>query len=278
MPPMSNGHFCRSDPLDPRRAQHQAARLRSHRLNVPRRDEARSASGQSAALLSEHLNQVDWKATLDGTEQVKTITELSQSIARRGAGLMAFRRKYYKIFADEVGKNRAGDLRGITVSAKWSKVFSGLGKFGAALEIAGIPLKAASLSWEDLSARGISANLMTTMAQWGTESVVLGLSRTAQLSIEGVGWATGSLGFKEAANDIKKFSAALDGTLNDVQQTIDNTLSVANARDVLTWDRSVINPRNWSLVADGVQSHFEDLTKKTHHLYDAVVDSIASHM
>jgi hypothetical protein len=55
----------------------------------------------------------------------------------------------------DLRKNRSGNLRGIVVSAVWRKFFDGLGKFGAILNLAGIPMKAAELSWKDLSAQAL---------------------------------------------------------------------------------------------------------------------------
>jgi hypothetical protein len=269
---MCKGNFRSASPLGPGKSKDERARLQHHRLRVPRRvGGSGHTSSHSVATVSTHLRQVDWKATLEKTDHAKAIAELSNKIAGRSAALMAFRRKYYSIIFDEVRHNRAGDLRGIVVSAKWRKLFGGLGQFGAALDLVGIPMKAAELSWNDLSTRGISANVMTTLAQWGTESVALGPTRMLQTGAELTGWALDGLGFKETANDITLFSTHLEGTIGDAQKAIDKVLSVDNARDVLTWDRSVINPRNWSLLKDAIWGHFEDLTSEAHPLHSAVV-------
>jgi hypothetical protein len=245
-------------------------------LNVAGQAGTHTESGYSLMRVAEQLQQVDWKATLDGTENFKDIVELANEIATRGAGMMAFRQKYYDVLFDTLRTNRAGNLRGIVVSAKWRKLFGGLGKFGGVLSLAGIPMEAAELSWNDLSAKGIAANSMTTLARWGTETVVLGVPQTVQMVSQVAGWTAGTLGYREAANDIQVFSGRLQGSINEAEEAIERTLSVANARDVLTWDRSVINPRNWSLLAEGMRGHFKDLAAETQPLYDDVVHSIGN--
>jgi hypothetical protein len=273
---MPIGNFRPPGPWGPQCFSEDSSRLRSHRLNVPGQAGARSESGDSLSTVYDRLMQVDWKTTLEGTENFQSILELSNDIAKRGAGMMAFRRKYYSALFDEITLNRSQNYRGIVVSANWRRYFDRLDKFGKVLKVAGIPVEAAQLSWEDLSAKGISANVMTTTARWSVKSVLLSVPETAHLGMQGTGWALERLGFREAANDLEVFSVKLEGAINDAERVIDQTLSVSSARDVLTWDRSVINPRNWSLLADGVRSHFEDLAAETQPLYNNVVQSIGT--
>ena len=271
---MPSGNFCPAGPLGSQCFGDECTRLQSHPLNVPGQAGKRDASTYSLSTVSEQLKQVDWKTTLEGSENAVDILDLSNEIAKRGAGLMAFRRKYYKILFDDVNMNRSGNLRGIVVSAKWRKYYSRLGKFGSVLSLAGIPLEAAELSWNDLSAKGISANVMTATARSATKSTLLAIPQIVQTGAQVTGWAAEGLGFREAANDINLFSSGLEDSINQFEKVIDRTLSVANSRDVLTWDRSVINPSNWSLLAEGVRGHFEDLASETQPLYDSVVRTV----
>jgi hypothetical protein len=89
-----------------------------------------------------------------------------------------------------------------------------------------------------------------------------------------VGWAAKGVGLKEAAKDIEAFSTSLEATINDTQKVIDTTLSVENARDFWTWNRSVVNPDNWGLLKEGVQGYFDDLAEKAHPLHNVVTQAL----
>lgn len=232
--------------------------------------------------LAMFFRQVNWKATLEGTEAARNVADDLVSISGRVAGLKAFRRKYYRLIFDEVG-NGARGLTGIVVSKRWRAYHTTLKKIGeplshvaAALNLVDLGVKMHELEWDDLSARGVASNVSAGLAQWASESVALGPAKTMRTVSEWVGDGVGRLGYQETARDIQQFSRDLESTINSAQSVIDRIMSAANARDVLTWDRSVLNQNNWQPVFEEASAGLHELGKKTIRLFNAVVDAHTS--
>lgn len=225
-------------------------------------------------VLAKHVRVHLEGAKEDEPERTKSIAEISTKLARRATALQAFRRKYYSTLFDEVGKNASGNLRGLVVSAKWRHCFEAFGQFGAALEIAGLPIEAANASWEDSSVTGLFASSMATVSRWATKSVALGATKTVLIATELIGKGIGLLEFQELEADFRTFTTNLDSSVQDVERAIDRVLSFENARDALSPRRSVLNPHNWGLLVEGLEFHGYQTAHTARELHQSVTNAI----
>lgn len=191
---------------------------------------------------------------------------------------MAFKKRYYPIFSgwifDRVRKNTANNFRGIVASKRWRAFYNGLGEIGGALSLLGIPMKAAELSWRDLSADTIAVNSTVTMSQWSAETVALSVAQPLQLGAEFASWGAAKVGLTETSRDIKVFAIQLEGSINETKEIISQVCSVQNVQDLFTWDTSVANPDNWQALANGVSERFDSLVTEAQPLYEDITAGI----
>lgn len=221
---------------------------------------SREALARELELNAELLFSDKGQAVLEGIE-------LGQKLASRIAASRAYRRKYYSFFTDKVKSNRAGDLRGITLSKKYRVYHETLGKVGVLMSFVSLADKSSQFQWRNTSAKGRAANVAAALSQWATEEVFLSGPEMISGAIAIVGSGAGRLGMDEVERDFKRFSNEMDDVIETSQKAIAKVMSVANARDALTLERSVINWRNWSLLAD-------EIVHRGHEYHDGLSDLI----
>lgn len=233
-----------------------------------------------------------WSAPVEQyVEHVARSIDVGQAFAKssrhvvrfleRGAGLVAFRDKYYNVLTNTVTLNRAGDLRGIVVSADARRFFNSLGKVkgllkraNAALTVAEVLYEGTRLSWEDTSPKGIYANSMVTLARGGTRVALETVGAVGQLPGL-VGGGLERIGFAELSQDLKGFSRSVEGTIASADAAVDEVMSVENMMDVLDPDRSVLNlRRTLRLISTLAADEIDYAKSEAERVYDHAVTRI----
>jgi hypothetical protein len=236
------------------------------------------------AAVIEAIKKVDWKARFEATGAGLKWKDVASEFAIRFTGAKAYFGKFINLVTGEHLQNRFANFRGTVMSKKWAEYHESSVKVGAYLQLLDLEEELRRLDWHDQSPKAIAGNVMAGLSR----SAYGAIPSYADHVVQAVRWGTdetghiaGALGYKQTERDAKVFSIELQQSITVFKKGFDDVLSPANARDVITWNRTFVNPANWGVnwgvIKNGVAASVNDLSQKALNLYDTATDHLSDH-